>query len=146
MVATLVACGGASGPPAADVDDSALMNEALDRIYACGLEAADSLGLEIARADEAGRIYISAWEVEGRARRRVMFMTRVHERYGPGADAIVSRDAWQVPGAVPSGAEAIPESRGGWERQPGTTDDAALATSITDHVLTCWEAATGAEG
>ncbi len=139
-LSVLCSCASAAQVRRAALDDSAVVDGELDILYRCGERSAEALDLTVAHGNPAARVFITDWTREGAERWRMTYMVRVHERYGPGADAVVMRDVWQVEGPVPDGAEALPESDGGWERSPGTPEDTAFANQVTAAVVECWRA------
>ena len=107
----LPACASLSEIRRTAVEDAGVLEREQDILYRCGLRFAEASSLAIVRSDAVSRVFVSEWAAEGAERWRLTLLVRVHPRYGPGADAVITRDAWRG-GAPPALHE---EGRGGAE-------------------------------
>lgn len=135
------ACTSASQARSLALEDGDVVERELDILHGCSRAAVEEGGLEIHREDSESRVLQTRWVGEGAERWRLTVLTRVHPRYGPGTDAVVTRDAWQGEGIGaldgPTDPDGAVESAG-WVRVPGTPADDATAQGVTSSVRSCW--------
>lgn len=139
---SISACTTAAQARRAALEDATIVDRELDLLYECALATLDGQELAVARSDASARVAQSEWVADADERWRMTVLVRVHPRFGPGADAVVTRDRWsgdgphddlQAPTRVePSDAEA------GWTRVDGALEDALLARETTDAIGACW--------
>lgn len=123
--------------------DADVLEVELDTLYECAGSSIEGLGLSVARSDSASRVLQSDWVADARERWRVTVLVRVHERFGPGADAFVTRQRRQgdhaEDGALPAQDEPVASNESApWSAAATTGDDQLTARTVTAGIAACW--------